>query len=469
MARPLTSDEQALFDRLSDELARHQDKFDRADAYYDGAQRLEMLGLAIPPDLERFTVIVAWPGMVADAVVDRLEVKGFRLPGEEGGDSELWRVWQANQMDEQDQLASLDFQVYGRTYRCVGANEDDPRTPLITVESPRHVITDRDPRTGKIRAALRLYDAEEATGQYRAATLYLPNETLWLERRLGTGPFEVADVDGHGMGVVPVVPSFRRRRTSIPPHRTMQGTSVMERTIPITDSAARNLTNAQIAQEILAAPQRGVLGATKGDFIAADGKPLTTWEAYFGAVWAIQNKDAKTFQFDAASMENFERMGEHYARLASGVSGLPPNYFGLAADDAASADAIRSREARLVRAVERDQVTLGNGDEDVMRLVFRIRDGSWSDDLVGLETLWHDAGTPTYASKVDAVVKMYTATDSAGQSLLPAEMAMEELGWGPARIQRAMRMRREAMRDPYLDVVKGAGVDAAGADASSLR
>src|SRR5690606_24784256 len=130
----------------------------------------------------------------ADAVVDRLEVKGFRLPGEESGDSELWRVWQANQMDEQDQLASLDFQVYGRTYRCVGANEDDPRTPLITVESPRHVITDRDPRTGKIRAALRLYDAEEATGQYRAATLYLPNETLWLERRDGTGPFEVADV-----------------------------------------------------------------------------------------------------------------------------------------------------------------------------------------------------------------------------------------------------------------------------------
>lgn len=468
MPRSMTSDEQKTFERLSNELGSHQQRFDIADAYYDGAQRLELLGLAIPPELERFTVIVAWPGMVADAVVDRLEVKGFRLPGQDGGDADLWRIWQANHMDEQDQLAALDFQIYGRTYRCVGANEGDERTPLITVESPRNIITDRDPRTGQIRAALRLYDKDDNTEEARAATLYFPDETLWLERRDGTGAFEVTDRDDHGMGVVPVVPSFRRRRTSIPSHRTMQGSSVMERIIPVTDAAARNLTNAQVAQEVLAVPQRGVLGASKGDFVDASGKPLTTWEAYFGAVWAISNGDAKTFQFDSADMRNFELMSEHYARLASGLSGLPPNYFGLAADDAASADAIRSREARLVRAVERDQVTLGNGDEDVLRLVYRIRDGVWSDDLVGMETLWHDAGTPTYASRVDAVVKMYAATDEAGRSLLPAEMAMEELGWSPAKVARAMQLRRDEQRDPYLEVMKGAGADAAGADASAL-
>ena len=467
MARALTSDEQDFVDRLSTELAGHLDNLDRADAYYDGAQRLEMLGLAIPPDLQRFTVIVDWPGMVADAVVDRLEVKGFRLPGEDTGDAELWRIWQANQMDEQDQIASLDFQVYGRTYKCVGVDEADPSTPLITVESPRNLITDRDPRTGRIRAALRMYDKDEG-GQARAATLYLPNETLWLERDGQLAPWVVVDEDGHGMDYVPVVPSFRRRRSSIPAHRTMQGTSVMERVIPVTDSAARNLTNAQVAQEIVAVPQRGVLGATKGDFVGSDGKPLTAWEAYFGAVWALGNKDAKTFQFDAADMGNFEKMGDHYARLAAGVSGLPPNYFGLAADDAASADAIRSREARLVRAVERDQVTLGNGDEEVLRLVMRIRDGRWSEDLVGMESLWHDAGTPTYGSRVDAVVKLYTAADPSGRSLLPAEMAYEELGWSPAKIARALRMRRDEQRDPYLDVVKGVGADGAGADASGL-
>lgn len=451
MAAPLTSDESALFDRLGHELDSQQHKLDTADAYYDGANRLEMLGLAIPPELQRFTVVVSWPGMAADAIVDRLEVKGFRVPGEDIGDAELMRVWRANGMDEQDQMSTLDYQVYGRTFLCVGANEDDPKTPLITVESPRFVITDRDPRTGKVRAALRRYDIVEGTA--RAATLYLLNETVWLEREEHVGPWAVVDRDQHGMDYVPVVPTFRRRRSSIPAHRSMQGTSVMERMIPLTDAAARNMTNAQLAQEVTAAPQRGVIGATKGDFIGQDGTPLTAWEAYFGAVWALGNKDAKTFQFDAASMSNFETMANLYSRQASGISGLPPNYFGLAADDAASADAIRSREARLVKSAERDQVSLGAARREAMRLAKRIADGSWDPDLAGVETLWYDAGTPTVASRADAVVKMYSATDAGGRPLLPAEAAYEELGYSPARIKRLMEMRRADDADPYLELV----------------
>jgi hypothetical protein len=45
------------------------------------------------------------------------------------------------------------------------------------------------------------------------------------------------------------------------------------------------------------------------------------------------------------------------------------------------------------------------------------------------------------AQRTDAVVKMYTATDSSGANLLPAEMAYEELGWSPGKIQRALALR----------------------------
>lgn len=461
MARPLTSDEQGLFDSLRQELGHAQAVFDTADAYYDGRQRLEQLGLAIPPELERFTVIVNWPRVVVDSIADRLDVKGFRMPGADVGDAELWRIWQANQMDEQDLMARLDYLIYGRTYKCVGANEESAKTPLITVESPRQMITQRDPRTGKVTAALRLYNVQN--GLARSATLYLPNETLYLEGE--SGPWDVVDVDEHGLGRVPVVPTFRRRRTTIPTHRTLQGVSAMEDIAPITDAAARNITNAQLGQETHAVPQRGVLGATKGDFVDETGKPLTAWEAYFGSVWALQNKDAKTFQFDASDMVNFERMMDLYARLASGVSGLPPNYFGLAADDAASADAIRSRESRLVKIAERDQVALGNSDEEVLRIAMRIRDGAWSEDALGMETLWYDAGTPTTGARADAVVKLFTAKDGQGRSLLPREMAMEELAWSPTKIQRALKMLREDEVDPYL---RAKGEADAAADASAL-
>lgn len=446
MARALTSDEMPVFDSLKQELGAAQLVFDTADAYYDGMQRLEQLGLAIPPELAKFTVIVNWPRVVVDAIADRLDVKGFRLPGTDVGDADLWRQWTANGMVEADLMGRLDYLVYGRTYKCVGANEADPRTPLITVESPRQMITRRDARTGKIVEALRLYNV--VNGEARSATWYRLNVTHWLDGQSGT--WQVTDSDEHGMNYVPVVPTFRRRRTTIPAGRTLQGTSAMEDVIPITDAAARNISNAQLGQETHAVPQRVVLGATKGDFVDTNGKPLPVWEAYFGAVWALGNPQAKVDQFDASDMKNFETMMDLYARLASGVSGLPPNYFGLAADDAASADAIRSRESRLVKIAERDQVALGNSDVEALRIAMRIRDGVWSDELVGMEALWYDAGTPTVAARADAVVKLFAATDPAGRSLLPREMAMEELGWSPAKIQRALSLLQSEETDPYL-------------------
>lgn len=446
MARALTSEETADFDRLKNELTLAQPTFDTADAYYDGQQRLEVLGLAIPPELARFTVIVNWPRVVVDAIADRLDVKGFRLPGADVGDPDLYSTWVGNGMVELDLMARLDYLVYGRTYKCVGVDDDGGER--ITVESPRQIITRRDPRTNKIVEALRLYDVEN--GQAKRATWYLENETRWLS---GDGPWMVDETDEHGLGRVPVVPTFRRRRTTIPQHRSLQGVSAMEDVVPITDAAARNISNAQLGQETHAVPQRGVLGATKGDFIGSDGKPLTAWEAYFGAVWALGNKDAKTFQFDASDMQNFERMMDLYARLASGTSGLPPNYFGLAADDAASADAIRSRESRLVKIAERDQVALGQSDAEVLRIADRIKTGSWNKELESLETLWYDAGTPTVAARADAVVKLYSATDSAGRPLLPREMAMEELGWSPTKIKRALQMLSEEERDRTLERV----------------
>ena len=459
----LGEQQQATFDRLRLALDNSRITFDLLDRYYDGQQELEQLGLAIPANLVRFTVVVDWPRVVADARADRLDVKGFRLPGADTGDEELWDLWQANDLDESDLQARLDYQVFGRCFHCIGPNEKDPAHPLITVESPREIIVEHDPRTREVAAGLRLY-ALDQNSQPTRATLYEKDKTTYL--RLEGSTWEIDDsiigseddtpgVDNHGFGFVPVVPTYRARRTAIPAWQTiapLQGTSAMTDVIKITDAAARNLTNAQIAQETHAVPQRGILGATKGDFVDKAGNQLPVWKAYFGSVWAIANANAKQFQFDPSDLRNFYTMTTMYARLASGVSGLPPNYFGLAADDAASADAIRSREARLVKACERDQVALGNAREKVMAIAIAIRDQNPDkvQELRGMECLWYDAATPTFASRVDAIVKMHTAVDVSGRPLLPARMAYEELGWSPQKINRAMAERSAEFLDPYL-------------------
>lgn len=437
----LNSEERDTFDRLSKELEAAQPKFELADRYYDGAQRLEQMGLAIPEELMKFTVIANWCLIAVDAIHERLKRKGFRFPGQESGDDELWRLWTANQMQTKARLGDLDALIFSRSYNCVGTNENNPNLPLITTESPREMITERDPRTGKVSAAAKVY--EVVNGQPTRGTLYLPNTTIWLTR--DSGQWEEDERDEHGLGVVPVVPKFNRRRLTVPSHRTLQGQSQMEPVIPLVDSAARSLTNSQVAQETHAVPQRGVIGASKGDFVDANGQPLPVWEAYFGAVWALANKDAKTFQFDASDMANFERMINLYARLASGVSGIPASYYGLAADDAASADAIRSRESRLNKTAELKHEDFGEPDAETLRIALLFRDRTVDSDADRIETLWYDPATPTKAQQADAVVKLVQA------GILPVEGAWEELGYGPEKIKRLRQFRERELADPTME------------------
>lgn len=429
------ADELELLAKLEDMLNVRRSPLERLNDYYEGEHKLRQLGVAIPEELKSFTVILEWAGVPVDALEHRLDLTGFRMPGTAAADTSLWDVWQYNNMDERAGLVHLDALALGSSFACVGTNESDPDAPLITVESPLEMVAIRDPRTHRVEAAARFYDADD-TGMPQKATMYLPNKTRWLRRRSGAWVDEL-EQDVHNLGSVPVVPFVNRHRATRRRGTVIEGRSEMHSVIPIADSASRAITNTQLLQETLVAPARGVLGATKGDFVGADGKMLSTWETYFGAVWAMANKDAKTFQFDAADMKNIETIVNMYARLASGVTHLPVEYFGLTTNNPPSAEGYRAGETRLVKTAERKQISFGNSWESVMRLVMRFRDGKWSDDARRMESIWRDAGTPTLSQVADAVNKDYQS------GLSDWETAQEDKGRSPAMIQR-MKERREA-------------------------
>jgi hypothetical protein len=453
---PLSDDELATFRRLETRLGQARtNHYDRRgnlvrglgslDAYYEGTQRIEQIGLAVPPELERFLVIVNWPRIAVDSVEERLDVEGFRLPDVGEADDDLWAVWQANGLDEESQLAHQDALALRRSYVCIGAGdagpdvEDDSRdrsVPLVTVESPFEMIHEIDPRTRLPRAVAKVY----RDGQDKLGTLYLPDVTIWLE--WGTGPLRgwgEVDRDEHGLGVVPVVPLVNRARTA-----QRYGVSEMSDVILLADAAARALTDAQVATEVMAIPQRWAAGMKKDDFIDTDGKALTTWEAYFGAVWSSQDAQAKFGQFSAADLSNFKTIVDHYATLVAGVTGLPMRYLGSNTANPPSADAIRADEARLVKRAERRQRAWGGSWERVMRIVKRIQDGEWNPELARMETLWRDASTPTQAQTADAVQKKFSV------GLLPLEGAWEDLGYSAGRRKKLREQFAEQQQDPVL-------------------
>lgn len=443
----LSPDDTSMFTNLSRAIVATEIADIRANSYYEGLQRLEHIGLAVPPALRRFETVVNWPRLAVDAVEERLDVEGFRLA--DNADSNLWRIWQANNLDEESQLAHIDALVYGRSFVCVGANAEDEGTPLVTMESPRQLVASIDDRTRRVNGALRMYGRTDNDPNPTLATLYTPMRTSWLQKgtAANAGKWVEYDRDEHKLGIVPVVPLINRRRTGL-----WSGVSDMADIIPLTDAAARALTNLQIAGETHSVPQKWVLGMSRGDFVDAEGNPIPAWQSYFSAIWANQNEKATVGQFTASSLSNFHDTVNHYAKLVAALTGLPPHYLGFATDNPASADAIRSSESRLVKRAERKQRVFGGAWEQTMRLcqLFAGLDTSGSE---ALETIWRDPSTPTEAAKADAAVKLKSS------GILSREGVWEYLGWSePRRAREREYFDREANNSDLAVASRALGV-----------
>lgn len=467
----LTDDQQATLRRLRARLDRDmKDRrvnghrvpgFKSLEAYAEGMQRLAQLGLAVPEDLREFVTIVDWPGSYADALITRMRPVGFLLGGQV--DEELWATWQANGLDADIRMALTDMIHFGRGYICDGVrDEDDPvrkATPadqtvpaLITVESPLEMVHEWSNRYRRVTAAARFYCDDDGPKKIQRATLYEPNATTWLVK--GSKGWEIdpdEDPDEHNIGRVLVHPLVNRAKTN-----DRYGVSELLRIIQLTDAAARALTNAQLATETVAIPQKWAAAMSLADFKdPKTGEAITEWETYIGSIWASTSDKAKFGQFSAADLANFRTIVSLYAQLAAGVTGLPMRYFGQLSDNPPSADGIRADEARLVGLVEDKQIFAGEGIEASMRDARRIETEADDVALLGLETRWRNAATPTLAQTADAATKAY------GAGLITKRQARSDMGYTPNEITQMEDEDAAALIDPVIQaILKGSGVPA---------
>jgi hypothetical protein len=401
----LSEDQHTLVTRLEQKRSVLCTRLDLLDAYYNGNQLIRDLGIAIPPQVRGLHTVVGWPATVVDTLDERLDVEGFRYASSADGDDALWDIWQANNLDEESQLAHLDALVYGIAYAAVGTNDDG--SPLITVESGRQVAVQWNPRGREITAALRVYGGG-TQGRPEYATLYLPNETFQLES--GVGGWVVVDHDPHNLGVVPVARLANRQRV----HDRDGASEITPQVMSLTDAGCRTLLGMEVAREFYAAPQRYILGASESAFQGSDGSPKSAWETYLGRVLALEATEDGTLpqvgQFAVADLSSYGKvMGELRQELAA-CTRLPAYMLGETTQNPASADAIRSAENGLIRKAERRQRAFSGGWEAVMRLALMIQnDGALPDEARTIETLWASAATPTPGATTDALQKQVAA------------------------------------------------------------
>lgn len=439
----LSDDELALINMLRADMLRDRWSLQLRDSYFNGEQLVRDLGISIPPQLKGLHTVIGWPRVGVESLEERLDLEAFRWA--DGSDSsELAEIADANDLYDESSLAHLDALVYGREYLAVGSGDcgipDCP--PLITVESPLDMTLLWDARIRMGTAALRECRADsylESGPEERMIVLYLPDQTI-TALPSESGGWDVIDRDIHNLGVVPVVRMANRQRTA----DRVGKSEITPEVMSITDAACRRLMGMEVAAEFFGAPQRYILGASESAFQDADGTAKSAWETYIGRVLALERDEDGNVpdvgQFAAHDPTAMTRIIDLYARIMSAQFGLPPHMLGYTTDNPASADAIRSTEAKLVKRSERRIRRYGAAWQQAMRLALWVRDGTPPDKARRIETVWRNPATPTVAAQADATVKLVQA------GILPADsdVTLEMAGLTEGQRQRVRADRQRA-------------------------
>lgn len=450
----LTDDERDVVGRLNVKLHKTSLADKLNDAYFEGDQRLRQIGIAVPPELQMFETVVNWPRTYVSEVARRQKPKSIIMRGS-GTKKKLRKAaaalqegFDANNLASEIPLLNVEKMIYGRCFMTVGSNEDDAEHPLMSVESPTQMSCLIDQRRRRMDAAFRQYRNESGD---RVGTLFLPNKTIQVVAgRKGWELDKVGDdngIDEHDLGRVPVVLFLNRRRLA-----RWTGVSEMKDIIPLTDAAARALTNLQVALETHSVPQKWVLGMSRGDFVDKNGNPIPVWQSYYTAIWANQAAPdkVKVGQFSPSDLKNFHDTTNHYAALASSVTGLPFRYFGQNTANPAAEGAIRADEARLIGNAEEKNEEVGIGLGWALALYERFRTGEWPDNGKAIAFEWRNPATPTKAEEADYINKLNGNTP-----VLSREGSWDEMGWDEARKDRERRyFEQERNESPLARVTE---------------
>ena len=425
--------------RLDAKLAAAIPGIDRLDKYFEGEQPLKYMAAAMEDEIgdRVHQLIINILRFGAEAYENRLDVEGFRYRGQSSSDEELWRIWQANGLDEQSQQAHLDSLALERSYAIVGSGDTAGADPIVTVESPLQVFAERDPRTRQVSGAIKRWQEGEGKDAVQRATLYLPDSTesfAFAKEWKSAGK-----ADSHELGRVPVVPLVNNPRIMRP-----DGRSEFVDVISIADALNKMATDMMVSGEYHAMPRRWATALSADDFVDSKGNPIGVWSRDAGRLWATESDKTKFGQFTESDLSVFHNSIKLLMQVGSQLLALPPHYTSFVGENPTSADAIRSSETQLVKRVERKHTYLGGAWEDVQRLVLRFKTGKWDPAADGLETVWRDPSTPTIAQKADAVVKLVQA------GVLPIEQARVDLGYTQEQRSRMTEMDARAKSNPDI-------------------
>lgn len=456
--------------RLYGQLMLRNERTKRYARYYKGQFDLPWLPEQAEDEFRRILNMTGsnYMGLVVDAMVERMNLIGFRRDDSEDGtaDLDMWRIWTYNNLDSHHDQGMLEAAIHCAFYYIIEPNRKDPKNPFIGIEHPTQCIVEHVPGTNRRERAAGLKAwIDEWTG-YIFANVYtkthvfkyqakdpqalmdssiragsLPGERSlievgkhWMERSIGKEEFGAR----HPVREVPLIESPNN------PRLLEGGVSELSDLCEIQDRITKTLADRMMTQDYGAFPQRWASAWPKEDASGTANDPIEV-----GRTRLLTTDIAETRfgQFDAAPLDPYSAAKREDVVDIASRSRTPAHYL-IAGLANINGETLKASESGLVSKCLQRMSGHSDPAQDVARMALRLAGVNVPDD-VRIETMWSNPEFRTQAETTDALIKMRQAAD------LPRQVVWERWGATPTEQKRWKSLleeeRQEAIEnDPVL-------------------
>lgn len=429
--------------RLGKRLEEQRPELERLDSYWRGEHPLPFGNRRMREAYRRFQRMSRTNFMllVAEAVLERLHVVGFRAGGDKTvqADKKAWKWWQSNDMDSISRLVHRAAVVMSRSYVIVGEDPAEPGQPLVTGEDARQMIHEESPANRReLKAALKHY-WDDIRGLH-LAVLYLPDEVHYFKAKSKDKDATATDLwtavqwspdqasEANPFGEVPVVP-FRCR-----PDLCGNTLGEFEDVTPIQDRINTQVLDRMVISAMQAYRQRYATGVSTKD---EEGNPSLSFDPGADLLWAVEDDKAKFGDFTAADLTGILKSVESDLNYIAAITRTPPHYI-LGSITNVSAQALGAAETGLVSKAKERLTEFSASWEQVNLLAGKVTGEDVASDA---EVIWADPQFRTLTEQAAASVQLVAAG-------VPWRTRMTLLDFTPQEIE---RMIVERTQDQMLE------------------
>lgn len=414
--------------------------------YYSGEHPLPWVAPQARDEFRRLVRMTRsnYMGLVCDAQVERITIEGFRFGSDTAADDDTWRIFQANNLDSDSDMAILEAAITGQSYLQVAPNPKDAKTPHIWVEHASQAIVAFVPGTNRRQraASLKVWDDEwtdeihatiqtpEFIAKYKAKRPKASggSSIRWEER-------EVAGEQPNGQRLNPLkvvsmveVPNNPRLLTG--------GISELYDLTDCQDRANKTLFDRLQTQEFGVDPQKwGTAFPDKDE----EGNANVV---EFGRNRMVTTDIAETKfgNFTVAPLDPYSMAKREDVRDIASRSRTPAQYL-LGDMSNVNGETLKASESGLISKVKQRRRPIAEAFEEAMRIARTAANLTGGADA-RMETIFANPEFRTEGELADATVKKL------GARIITLRQAREDLGYTDTQIKRMEDEDDEAARDP---------------------